>query len=250
MLIGFVLATALALLSIARVDIHGKPYLAYRTQELWTSQSTLLVTQKQFPEGRSVFQQTIPAASTKSQTFAPQFADPNRFTALTNLYAQLATSDPVRQLMIKRWGRPKGIVQAVPAETANGSATLPLLTIAAIAPSPRAAVTLANHAKQAFTDYLQMNQSRSQIPTEQRVLLEVINEPRTAKLLKGHSKTLPAVVFLTILFGVFGLALGLENLRPRPEGFVVVESASAVGDGHTQPPVAERSVSAAGRRSA
>lgn len=249
MVIGLLLASSLALLSIARVNVHGNPYVSYRTSELWTSRATLLVTQKQFPEGRSVFQQTIPPSSTKTQTFAPQFADPNRFTELTNLYAQLATSDPVRQLMIKRWGRPNGIIQAAPAATANGSATLPLLTIAAIAPSPSGAVRLADRAKQAFVDYLEANQASSKIPSEQRVLLEVINQPQKAKLLKGHSKTLPVVVFLTIFFGVFGLALVLENLRPRPEGLAVLEAASVVDDGYPQPSVTERPVSAAGPRS-
>ena len=53
------------------------------------------------------------------------------------------------------------------------------------------------------------------IPPKQRVIVTVIKEPLTAKLLSGRSFTIPIVVFLSTMVVVFGLALVLENMRPR-----------------------------------
>ncbi len=46
-------------------------------------------------------------------------------------------------------------------------------------------------------------------------MLQVIQQPVKVQLLKGRPKTLPVVIFLTILLGVGGLAFVLENVRPR-----------------------------------
>ena len=89
--LGLLLAVTLALLSIVRVSTDG---LTYRQQEQWVSRAMLLITEPQFPEGRSVFEQSIPPVSTDTpQTYAAPFANPDRFVALANLYAQLATSE-------------------------------------------------------------------------------------------------------------------------------------------------------------
>ena len=66
------------------------------------SRAMLLITEPKFPEGRSVFEQSVPPASSDTpQDYAPPFASPDRFIALANLYGQLATSDPVRRIMLK-----------------------------------------------------------------------------------------------------------------------------------------------------
>ncbi len=114
MLLGFVLATSLAFLSMVRVSFDDSPLLTFRHQELWVSRSTLLITEPKFPEGRAVFEQSIPPASTdEEQEYAPRFANPERFVALANLYAQLATSDPVRRIMLED-GRLNGVIEASP----------------------------------------------------------------------------------------------------------------------------------------
>jgi capsular polysaccharide biosynthesis protein len=43
----------------------------------------------------------------------------------------------------------------------------------------------------------------------------VITKADPPVLVKGRSKTLPVVVFVTVLLGVVGLVFMLENLRPR-----------------------------------
>lgn len=232
MLLGFILATSLAFLSMVRVSFDESPLLTFRHQELWVSRSTLLITEPKFPEGRAVFEQSIPPLSTdEAQEYAPRFANPERFIALANLYAQLATSDPVRRIMLED-GRLKGVIEASPLTTVNGAASLPLLSIGAIATTPTGARGLATRAVSAFLTYLEREQQRSRIPNEQRVVLQVIQQPVKVLLLKGRPKTLPVVIFLTILLGVGGLAFVLENVRPRTRPLPAEETrpAAAVPD--------------------
>ena len=89
------LAIALAMLSVVRVSSDG---LTYRQTELWTSTTRLGVTQKGFPWGR-LLAQDPPDRDAGAAALGIPLADPNRLNNLTILYAELATSDPVRRLM-------------------------------------------------------------------------------------------------------------------------------------------------------
>jgi hypothetical protein len=229
--IGLVLASALALLSFVRVDISGSPRLSYRTSEQWGSSGSLLITQPRFPEGRSVFEQAVPPLSRdKIQTFAPQFADPNRFATLATLYAELATSDAVRATIL-RDGPVNGVVEATPVTLTNGT-PLPLLTVGAIASTPIEALALARRAIRAFREHVESEQRRSGIPVDQRVIIDVVNQPSEATLLRSRSKTLPILVFLTVLLAFVGAAFVLENLRPR------IAPVSSVAARSSEPPSA------------
>ena len=75
--VGLAVALALALLSVVRVSSDG---LAYRKAETWSNASVLVLSQERFPEGRSAL---------------PPNTDANRFPALVDQYAALATSDAV-----------------------------------------------------------------------------------------------------------------------------------------------------------
>ena len=214
-IIGVLLATLLALLSMVRISFDGTPTLQYRQSEQWVSRAMLLITEPQFPEGRSVFQQSIPpAGGTKTQEYAPTFADPQRFINLANLYAQLATSDQVRKILLED-GPLRGVIESAPVSTVNGSASLPLLSIGGIAKTPRQARVLAQRATNGFLQYLEREQARSGIPTRQRVVLQVVKQPNKVLLLRGRPKTLPIVIFLAVLLATVGIAFMLENLRPR-----------------------------------
>ena len=232
-LTGFVLAVVLAFLSVARVNESGG--VTYRNAETWISRSTLLITQKRFPEGRSVFEQTVPATGQQKQTeFAPKFADSSRFIELANLYAELATSDPVEHL-VRQDGPLRGTVQAVPTVTVNGAAALPLLSINGIAKTPEDAIQLSRRAVAAFMGYLQEKQQRADVPVDQRVLLQVVDRPEKAELLRGRPKTLPIVVFIAVLLAAIGVAMLLENLRPGVQPSTVAPFAPVI-----PPPTAVR----------
>jgi len=217
MAVGFVAGVGLAFLSMVRVSPSGHPPLRYRTDQKWVSYSTLFVTQGGFPWGRSTLNVAGSNSSPQPQqkAGAPTFADPNRFSNLAVLYSNLATSDPVRELMLKT-GPIHGEIEAAPVIMDQGwGATLPLISIAAIASKPDKAVALNKRATKAFTDFLEIQQANNQISQKDRVLVTLVKRATDAKLLKGRSFTVAIVAFLIVMFLFSGIALIFENLRPR-----------------------------------
>jgi hypothetical protein len=219
-LVGILVAAALAFLSVYRVDLGAAPSLEYeyRQNEKWVSVATILVTEPNFPLGRSVFEQDVPPASSdEPKKYTPKFAPSSRFIELANIYAELVTSDDVRRLVLED-GRLPGVVQAVPLVATNGSdAPLPMVAVRGLAATPENAVTVAQRASDAFRRYLEAEQDRGDIPADQRVVLTEVRHPSVLTTVKveGRSKTVPIVVFLTVMLAVVGLAFILENLRPR-----------------------------------
>ena len=214
---GLVLALALALLSTVRVGREG---ISHREPELWSSTLRLLVTQSGFPEGRLYAQKPVKAgedATTQRETSAGSdalVADPNRFNALAILYAELAASDPVRQVM-RRNGPVRGKVVATALRDEVSGTLLPLIDLAAISTSPRAAVRLVRLGANALNTFLQEQQRANSVPAADRVVVQTIVQPRGARLFQPRSKTMPIVVFLVVMFAIVGLAFLLENLNPR-----------------------------------
>jgi hypothetical protein len=215
--VGLLLAIGLAFLSYVRVTFpHGSstPRLAFRQSEQWVGYSTILVTQRGLPWGRSVILTATPGVSSVSPT-GGAFADPSRFSSLAILYAQLADSDPVRAIL-HRMGGGNGKIEAAPVLVSQGGTdALPLISIAAISPTPKDALLLANRETAAFGVYLVRQQADAGIPTRNRVLLNVVKRADQAKLLKGRSKSLPIVIFLALAVATTGVAFALENMRPR-----------------------------------
>lgn len=213
---GFALAISLATLAVVRVDFDGlQTKVTYRSQEVWQSQSTLLITQPGFPWGRAV-----PGPSTGDSLSEPAIplGDPARFTTLAALYTQLANGDAVNRIL-RRSGPVPGKLQAssyVPPNTASSySSSLPLISMTALAPSPALAASLVTRGTDAFRTYLQREQHRAGIASNERVVVQVVQRATEPVLVDGRPKTLPAIVFLTVLAAAVGLAFVLENLSPR-----------------------------------
>src|SRR5262249_32550941 len=145
MAVGFVLALGLAFLSHVRVNPSGSPHLAYRQDETWLTNATLFVTQPRFPWGRSIIARDAETAARKAKAAqnGVEFADPSRFSNLAVLYAHLATSDPVRAIMLKQ-GPLDGEIDAgaVLASDNSFAAPLPLIRITAIAKTAHLATAL------------------------------------------------------------------------------------------------------------
>jgi hypothetical protein len=202
--LGFVVAIALTTLSLARVDFRGgSPKLVHRQQEHWQSYTTLIISPRGFPWGRSVFSLNY---------------DPSRYGTLATIYANLAQSDAVKRIMLRDWHIRQGVIlaQAVLANQNNSSAPpLPLMTIAATTSNRHRSVALAERATAAFLDFLRSEQSDNGIPESKRVVVAEIKHATPPVLLKGRSKTTPVAVFLAVMIAVVGLAFMLENLRPR-----------------------------------
>jgi hypothetical protein len=223
---GFVLAMALALLSMVHVSTSG---ITYRQNELWSSTMRLLVTQSGFPEGR-LYAQVPTAPQDKTGTTGDAstptgdqttsggipVVDPGRLNSLAIFYAELATSDPVRQLM-RRDGPVRGKVIATALKDEQSGTLLPMIDLAAISTSPQAAVMLALRGADALSTFLTAQQRANNVPAADRVVLQTLIQPKGALVFQPRSKTMPIVVFLVIMFGIVALAFLLESLKPRAQ---------------------------------
>jgi hypothetical protein len=216
-LLGVVLALTLALLSTVSV---GRSGATYRSPELWSSTMRLLVTQSGFPEGRLYAQEppkpgedpaTMPPASSR---LGIPVVDPGRFNNLAILYAELAASDAVRQLM-RRQGPVRGQIVATALRDEQSGTLLPLIDLGAISTSPRNAIVLAMRASNALSTFLEAQQRANNVPEADRVIVQAVVQPKGARLFQPRSKTMPIVVFLVVMFAVVGLAFLLESIRPR-----------------------------------
>ena len=226
-LLGFVLAVALAGLSVVHVSRDG---VTYRESVLWSSTTRIGVTQKGFPWGRLLAQEQTPGEA--AQNLGIPQADPNRLNTLAVLYAELATSDPVRSLMRLDGAIPLcdresdsgasgrasdrcGKIVATPVVVGDNRVALPLVDLMAIAPSPRAAVDLAQQSADAFGTYIRDQQKANDVPQADRVVVQQLVRPKPPEVFQPRSKTMPIVVFLAVMFATVGLAFLLENARPR-----------------------------------
>jgi hypothetical protein len=220
LIIAAVLGIALAILAVFRPTSSG---LKWRADEVWTSQSTILVTQKGFPWGRVILpgpQSTAGAvlpegtAPQERTTDREEFADPGRFANLGILYSYFAKSDRVRALMRPIPSEDQLTVTPVPASQ-NTTEVLPLLNIDTSATTPRAAAELNGSAIKALKSYLEREQASNNIDRDDRVLVEVLNPPGTPHLLIGRSKTPAVVAFVLVMALALALVYALDNLYPR-----------------------------------
>ena len=213
--IGVLLATLLALLSMVRISFDGTPTLQYRQSEQWVSRAMLLITEPQFPEGRSVFQQSIPPAERNQDSGVcadirrPAAVHQPREPLRPACYERSGSADPPR-------GRPTSRRHRVGSGVHRQRlGVAPTSLDRRNCQDTRQARVLAQRAMNGFLRYLEREQARSGIPTRQRVVLQVVKQPNKVLLLRGRPKTLPIVIFLAVLLATFGIAFMLENLRPR-----------------------------------
>jgi hypothetical protein len=215
---GLVLAILLAVFATARPGIDGGvPALTYRKSEVWQSQTTVLLTQRGFPEGRTTF----PSASAR----AP-FADPGRFYSLADVYAQLVGGDEVKA-RIRRSSQIPGSVSAAALQSSAGNPT-PLIGIFAKADSPEHATALAAQATRAFVGFIDDRQREAGIPPAQRVVVEKINSAESPLLIAPRSKTLPIMVFLAVISASIALAFVIENVKRREHLLPAAQDPSSV----------------------
>lgn len=207
--VGVVLAVALALLSSYKISFDGgRPAFAPRQSETWSSQATIFVTQDGFPWGRTYLlsKVTIKGAAPTA------LGEPGRFQSLAVLYTELANSDQVKEIM-QRSGPVDATLEAVAVVPPVDSPPLPLIRLAATSDTAEGAVAVGRRYTDAFREFIGRQQQRAGIPDDQRVKLEVTRAATTAELIAGRSKTLPMLVFITVLCAVAGFVFILENLR-------------------------------------
>ena len=100
--------------------------------------------------------------------------------------------------------------------TSNG--VLPFVDIQGVATSPRESVRISTTGAEILRSYIANQQAAAAIPTNQRVVLSVFKHPDKVVVAVGRKKTLPILIFLTVMMATIGTVLLLENLRPRVRG--------------------------------
>jgi hypothetical protein len=201
---GTSLAIALAFLSIAKVNPGGSPHVAFRQSQIWADDVTLLVAPQRFPWGGSAL-----SAS----------ADPAVYGQLATIYANLATSDAVKQIVLREgpvdFAKEPMLATVVPYSYQNSSSPpLPLITLEAQAESKQRAIDLVQREARGFLAFLHMQQTQNNIPQNRRVRVSIVKADQI-RLLKPRSKTVPIMIFMLVMIATLGLAFMLENVRPR-----------------------------------
>jgi hypothetical protein len=214
--LGIMLGSFLALISTARIQFDGlEPTLTSRQEEVWLSASTLFVTERGFPWGRTIFDETVKVEGANGEpTFVPRFADPGRLSGLAVLYAELAKSDEVRREFLEH--APRGAsYEPVVVKSADGGSVLPLIYMKGFGPTPEIARFAAERATAAFRSYLDEKQAAARIPQRKRVEVVVTNRGTAPELFEPRSVVRPIFLFLLVVMAAIALAFVLENVRPR-----------------------------------
>jgi hypothetical protein len=238
---GLFLGISLAILASYKVSFDGGPSLQARGSATYKSDALLLVTQPGFPEGRVVLPdttETVPGTTETVQNNKLQFADPNRFGGLADLYSQLAMSDRVRTMIPEK---PKPLqIEALALPGASGGVILPIIKLSASADTQKGAELLTQHAIEALQGVLTEDQKKARIPDQSRVEVRTLNAPSAGYLLSGPPRTAAILVFILSLLGTIGLTHLLAALRGRDESEDrgirgVVDPWSGNGGGNAQP---------------
>ncbi|HEY3181365.1 MAG TPA: hypothetical protein VGJ77_00905 [Gaiellaceae bacterium] len=197
---GFVLAVGLAFLSVFKVSSTG---LTYRSEQVWADDVTLLVSPQRFPWGGTNLSN----------------ADPATFGQLATIYANLATSDAVKKIVLKKgyvdFAKEPMLATVVPySYQSSNSPPLPFITLEAQAATKPRVMELVKREADAFLFYLRRLQAEGSIPKEQRAQISIVKGDQI-RLLKPRSKTVPIMIFMLVMIATIGLSFMLENLRPR-----------------------------------
>jgi hypothetical protein len=209
------LGTVLAAVALFEVPPKDGGLVQFRKKEVWSSTSTLYITQPGFPEGRILAGgESEPGASTTRDGGAPRFGDMQRFSALAITYSYLLMSDEVRKAIGPIPAGAEIVNTAVSEGTGSNKEILPLISIDGRAEDPQLARELNEKAIKALTSFVSKQQIENGIPERERVRISVITPPSVPTVAVPHSYTAGIVLWiLSVMLGL-GLAYLLENLRP------------------------------------
>jgi hypothetical protein len=224
---GLVLATVFALAAFIRIELSGGlPSVSYREDSVYSSRSTLLVTQKGFPWGRAILDDMVRIENEGGEpAMVPRFADGTRYSGLAALYAELAEGDAVAREVMKA-SQPGQTYSAEVAREEQTGAAMPLIHITGLGRSPEAARQVAQRAVDAFQDYLAAQQRESNISADRRIEVVVSARPTAATVFAPRSPVKPILLFLVVMSVFVAIAFALENLRPAPRAAPVIEPVS------------------------
>jgi hypothetical protein len=153
--------------------------------------------------------------------FSSSLGYTSRFAGLVDVYAALATSDPVLQLlrargMIDEEDLANGenpIAAAAVVSTVNGGT--PMMTITGRAKTGLDATRLTRGATSAFVSFVESRQRAAKIPAKDRIQIRVVKSSEAPTLLEPRSKALPILIFLAGLIATAGIAFTRDGTKLR-----------------------------------
>jgi len=194
---GLLLAAFVTAFSMVRYS-DGK--FAFRQHEGWEATSKILVTRAGFPEG----------------SVASSADDNDRFVQLAYLYASFIDADAVRARFEPRPPKPKIPGESVDASAivvSSSGASLPIISVSGIAPTPARSIALTRKATDSLLDYISERQELASIAAKNRVHVQLIQTPDEPVLVKPRSRTLPIMVLLATMSLVVGFVFVLDNAQ-------------------------------------
>jgi hypothetical protein len=218
---GLTIGLVLAVLASYQVSVSGGPSLTPRGVETWTANSSILVTQPGFPEGRVTLpeQQVEDAVTADGEAVEEpepkdqvEFADPARLAGLADLYTKFIVSDEVLSGVPKR-PKPEQVM-ASPFLASAGGQVLPVIQLTTTAPSKSEATRLNKDVFASLSGVIEKQQRANDIGPGQRIEVKFIDAPEA--LLTGPRKYTGSILVLALcLLGTIAIAHLLEALRPR-----------------------------------
>ena len=201
---GVIVTIALAFLSYVRVSPEG---LAYRSPQVWSNQSTLVLTQAGAPELRSV----LPTGTRTA------LADTGRLTSLIDVYVAIATSDAVVRDLRRTGVLTANDLRALPFQAAAVSSAVPdaitpMMTITGSRANGAAATKLTVRATQAFLRVVEARQAAAKIPLKDRIQVRIVKSSRDPYISQPRSKALLMVVLLGGLIATAAAAFARDNV--------------------------------------
>jgi hypothetical protein len=216
-IVGTIAAILLSFLAFAKIEPSKFPPFERRDGPDYQSTVTLFVTQPGFPWGRSTLRYS-------SDPGGPPVAegDPDRFATLAVLYANLANSGTILR-KVHLGGKAlidikDATVTADVPTSDSSSVLLPLIEISAIYKTKAGAEVLARQTTNSLVDFVSSGQRSSAIPEDDRVVLQMIDGPQDPLAVGSGSKTLPVLIFLTVMMLTSSTILVLRNLAADSEG--------------------------------
>jgi hypothetical protein len=213
---------ALLGLVLAFVAAFKVPEMKRRGDTIYSSSSTVMVTQPGFPWGRVVLpgSASVPESTDKPTTGESasksdnqiDFADPSRFSNLATVYTILAQSDAIRS-RLKQKVKPGQITAAPLDVNGRGDQFLPMVNITTTGKTAGAAFDLNSATIKALNDYLVEQMDASDVPRRQRVELTTINKPSGPILVEGPSFAPPMLAFLLAMIAGVSVCYILENFK-------------------------------------
>jgi hypothetical protein len=212
-LLGFVLAFVAA---------FKVPEMKRRGDTVYSSTSTIMVTQSGFPWGRVILPGSADVPGTTDTPTTGDaaakadnqvdFADPGRFSNLATVYSILAHSDAIR-LRLKDKVKPEQITAAPLDVNGRGDQFLPMIDITTTAATAAGAFDLNSKVMKSLDDYLVEQQDAANVPRRQRVELNTINKPTGPSMVEGPSFAPPMLAFLLALIAGVSVCYILENFK-------------------------------------